>query len=474
MKSLFPSLLVILLLASCHKWEPRETTDELPDIFPDYVDVTVPCNIAPLNFGMEEATALQVVLRKSDVTIEVKGKKYVDIGERDWHRLTASPGDIEVTVSARLPLHPDGIRYRPFTIHVSPDSIDPWIAYRLIPPGFESWNRMGIYQRNLASWKEKTLIENSQHHKGCANCHAFANYSPRTFMMHVRGEGGGTLICRDGKVEKVDISSMEPHKHGSYNMWHPTGRYIAFTSNSTHQSFYAQSRDKIEVYDLWSDLIIYDVENHRVLADQRFIGEQSHEEFPAFSPDGRWLYFSTARPVNMPMEYEKMHYSIIRVPFHESDGSLGEVDTLYSAHLLGGTALMPRISPDGRYMLYTVADCGAYNLYHVESDFQMMDLETRERIDVSPLNSDQTESYHSWSSTGRWLIFSSKRIDGRYTRLFIAHWDGTRWSKPFLLPQRDPEQNTLLMMAYNIPEFILQPVEFSRDELARYFNTEKP
>lgn len=462
-----------LSLMACSQRQARETADTLPPIFPDYIGVTVPCNIAPLNFGVDEATHMQVVLRSGDdVCVEISGDNYVDVRQKDWRRLTAQAGDIEVTTSVWTEEHPDGVTYKPFHIHVSADSIDPWIVYRLLPPGYEGWNRMGIYERNLSSWDERTLMENSQANKGCINCHAFANYSPQNFMMHVRGEGGGTLIRHNGKLEKVDIKSMEPHKHGSYNMWHPSGRYIAFSSNATHQSFYGQSRDKIEVYDLWSDLLIYDVEQHRVIYDNRFMGEEQHEIFPAFSSDGKWLYFSIAEPVEMPKEFKKMHYSIIRVPFDERDASMGEVDTLYSAFERGGTALMPRISPDGRYMIYTVAECGGFNLYHNESDFQMMDLETRQLVDVSPLNSDQMESYHAWSSNGRWLLFSSKRIDDRYTRLFIAHWDGTGWSRPFLLPQRCPQQNTLLMMAYNIPEFIREPIEFPRDELARVFQIE--
>lgn len=463
-------LLSVMSLMACSHRQAQESSNELPPIFPNYIEATVPCNIAPLNFGIDEATHMQAFLRNgTDVCVEVSGKDYIDISLRDWRKLTAKGGDIEVTTSVWNAEHPDGITYKPFLIHVSADSIDPWIIYRLLPPGYEGWNRMGIYERNLSSWEERTLIENSQVNGGCINCHAFANYNPNNFMMHARGEGGGTIIYHNGKLEKVDIKSMEPHKHGSYNMWHPSGRYIAFTSNSTHQSFYGQSKDKIEVYDLWSDLIIYDVEGHRVIYDERFMNEDSQEIFPAFSPDGKWLFFSTAKPVVMPKEFNKMHYSIIRVPFNEQDASLGEVDTLYSAHELGGTALMPRISPDGRYMIYTVADCGAFNLYHNESDFQMMDLETRDTVDTQPLNSDQMESYHAWSSNGRWLLFTSKRIDDRFTRLFIAHWDGQKWSRPFLLPQRCPEQNTMLLMAYNIPEFILEPIEFPRDEMAKMF-----
>ena len=464
-------VLLACALVACGRRQAQETTDEQPPIFPDYRGVTVPCNIAPLNFGIDSATHMQVVLysRVSQEKVEVSGSNYIDIPQKAWRRLTAQAGDIEVATSVWSDRHPEGITYQSFVVHVSADSIDPWIAYRLLPPGYEGWNRMGIYERNLATWEVRTLVENTQLNRGCVNCHAFADYSPENFMIHVRGEGGGTLIKHNGKVEKVDITSLPPYKHGSYNWWHPSGRYIVFSSNATHQSFYGQSRDKAEVYDLWSDLFIYDVDEHRVIQDPRFLTENQHELFPTFSSDGKWLYFSVASPVNMPKEYEKMHHSIIRVPFNEADGSLGEVDTLYSAYERGGTAMMPRISPDGRFMVYTHADCGGYNLYHNESDLQMMDLETRQLVDTSPLNSDQAESSQVWDSTGHWLLFSSKRIDDRYTRLFMAHWDGNRWGRAFLLPQRCPQQNTMLMMAYNVPAFVREPIEFPRDELAKMF-----
>ena len=467
-------LLSALLLAACTPRVAQDECDALPPIFPDYTDVTVPTNIAPPNFGIPDASHLEVTLHNSrGEHYTTSGSDAIDISLSDWHRLTREADSISVGVSVWDDEHPEGIRYRDFSIHLAPDSIDPWICYRLIPPGYEGWKYMGIYQRHLTSWDEETLIENSQANNGCVNCHSFANYDTHCFTMHVRGKGGGTVVLRDGNLEKVDIKSMGPGRHGSYNVWHPSGRYIAFSSNSTHQSFYGRSQDKIEVYDLWSDLIVYDIENHRVISDERFLDTLNMEIFPSFSPDGRWMYFSTAHPVRMPQEVDQLKYSIVRVPFDPTNGTLGEVDTLYSAYQRGGTALMPRISPDGRWMLYSTADCGAFNLYHIESDLEMMDLQTGDTIDCSPINSSQMESYHAWSSNGRWLIFASKRLDTRYTRLFIAHWDGTRWHKPFLLPQRRPFQNTQLMMAYNIPEFIKRPLLLDPDRLADLFQIDE-
>ena len=66
-------------------------------------------------------------------------------------------------------------------------------------------------------------------------------------------------------------------------------------------------------------------------------------------------------------------------------------------------------------------------------------------------------------------MYVTKRFDGRYTRVMLAYWDGQKFHKPFLLPQKDPEENTLLMMAYNVPEFIKAPVVVSKEEMAKLF-----
>ena len=265
---------------------------------------------------------------------------------------------------------------------------------------------------------------------------------------------------------------MSGGRHGSYNIWHPSKRYIAFSSNSTHQAFYGQSKNKIEVYDLWSDLIVYDIDREQVLQDERFTDSLNLEMFPSFSPDGKWLYFSTAKPVNMPMETDRLHYNIVRVPFDEATGKLGDIDTVYSAYRQGGTAMMPRLTPDGRYMLFSLGECGGFNLYHTESDLKMMDLETGDMVPTDILNSPRSESHHGWSSNGKWVVYMTKRFDGRYTRLMLAYWDGQRFHKPFLLPQQNPEDNLLLLMAYNVPEFIKGPVVVSKDAMANFFTKE--
>ncbi len=323
------------LLVSCSKREAKDSVDALPEIFPDYIGVTVPANICPLNFSVPNAELIRAIITNDKgETLDVSGSDHIEIPVKAWKKaigpLSAPPlgeclgsesvcsldsppkgeqegASLSVTLSVWNKEHPDGVTYKPFPIYVTQDEIDPWIAYRLLPPGYEGWNRMGIYQRNITNFDVEPIIENSQNNKGCVNCHSFANYDPKNFTFHARGKNGGTVVMRDGKMKKVDIKEMSGGRHGSYNIWHPSKRYIAFSSNSTHQSFYGQSRNKIEVYDLWSDLIVYDIDNEKVLQDERFTDSLNLEMFPSFSPDGQWLYFSTAKPVNMPLETDKLH-----------------------------------------------------------------------------------------------------------------------------------------------------------------------
>jgi len=460
-------------------WREAARVDKaLPPIFPDYVGVTVPANIAPLNFEVKGATHIQADLKAGNEEVRAVGERYVDIDIDDWRTLLAeavkSGGKVSVTVSAWTEQEPDGVEYSPFDIVVSEDEVDPWVAYRQIPPGYELWCRMGIYERDLTSFDERAIITNRQNNDGCLNCHSFAQYdADKGMVFHSRGSGGGTVVYQNGKLDKIILEAMGPEKSGTYPMWHPSGKFVVFSSNMTRQSFYAHSQDKIEVYDQRSDLIIYDTKARQVMTDERFTDSLNWETFPAFSPDGRWLYFCTAKAVKMPSQFNDLHYSVVRVPFDETTGQLGTpIDTVYSAARQGGSASFPRISPDGRHMLFTWTQCGTFPIHHKEADLKLVDIKNGGFAvldDIGDINSADVDSYHSWSSSGKWVMLSSKRIDGRYTRLFLCHWDGHRFSKPMLLPQRDPEHNVQRMYSYNIPEFIKAPVLFDADEVAELF-----
>ena len=137
------------------------------------------------------------------------------------------------------------------------------------------------------------------------------------------------------------------------------------------------------------------------------------------------------------------------------------------------SATLPRISPDGRYLMFAMGAYGCFHIWHKDADLWLMDLTTGETRNMEEINSKDTESYHSWSSNGRWVVFSSRRDDGGFTRPFIAHVDKNgKGSKPFELPQEDPDYHRQFVKSYNIPEFMRGPVSYSPQSFADILKTD--
>lgn len=252
-----------------------------------------------------------------------------------------------------------------------------------------------------------------------------------------------------------------------YPYWHPSGRYIAFSSNKTSQMFHLSGRKRIEVYDSSSDVYIYDTETQTALTDTLIMRKYWAENTPAFSPDGRWLYFTTARRQVYPTDYDKERYSLCRVSFDESTGRIGQtVDTLISADETGKSVTWPRLSYDGRYLMYTQVDYGYFSIWHPEADLWLLDLRSDEgevigdKRPLDEVNSDRSDSFHNWSLNSRWFLFTSRRDDGLYTRVYFSSIDDAgRATKPFMLPQRNPKVfYRLLLHSYNTPDFTLHKV----------------
>jgi hypothetical protein len=96
-----------------------------------------------------------------------------------------------------------------------------------------------------------------------------------------------------------------------------------------------------------------------------------------------------------------------------------------------------------------------------------MDLSTGKyrRLEI---NSEYSESWHSWSSNSRWFAFSSRRQGGALTRTYISYVDETgRVHKPFVLPQKDPDYYDSLLETYSVPELVKSKVKINKSLLAR-------
>ena len=159
------------------------------------------------------------------------------------------------------------------------------------------------------------------------------------------------------------------------------------------------------MYDLASDVVLYDVENHKIFTTAALFSEERFETFPSFSPDGKSLYFSTAEAYEMPDEYQKVKYSLCRINFDPETKQFGTfVDTLFNARLENRSAAFPRVSPNGKYLLYAKGDYGGFFIWHKEADLFIYNMETDKHYPLTMANSNDVESYHSWSSNSRWIV----------------------------------------------------------------------
>jgi Tol biopolymer transport system component len=235
------------------------------------------------------------------------------------------------------------------------------------------------------------------------------------------------------------------------------------------QLFPASGQERAHAFDGESDMVIYDVDKNEFFTSPLLFSKEAYESSPCFSPDGKTLYFITAPAVPMPREEKNIRYSLCSIGFDAATAKFGtNVDTLISARKLQKSVAFPRISPDGKHILVTLTDHGNFPAYNKDADLYMYHLAdaTLEKLNV--LNSPDVESYHSWSSTGRWIVFSSRRLDGLYMNCYLAHVDEKgNPQKPILLPQEDADFYKNFLFSFNLPEFAVKKVDFDRYEFEK-------
>ena len=475
---------ILMLFTACTTKVPTEFTsvEKMPSIYPNYIGTTIPCNIAPLNFmyADKEAKDAVTVFTCGEETITLSGVK-AQWNVKKWHEFLNQSKGKPINVTAYIKTN-EWTKYHSFRIDVVDDPVDPYITYRLIAPSYVTYEDLTINQRCLENFREEAIycnmMQSTEENGQCINCHCCRNNNPDSLQFHARQHKGGTIMAFNGEIQKINLKTDSTLSAGVYPAWHPTHNYIAYSVNNTGQSFHTRDTEKIEVQDLASDLILYDIDLNEVTRVESDTTEW--ECFPCWSPDGRWLYFVSAhyeahefgmREREIIDRYQEFKYNLYRKSFDPATKHFGEKELVYDASALGKSVTLPRVSPDGRYLLMTIGDYGVFHIWHHSADLLLLDLKKNNIRLLSEANSTNTESFHNWSTNGRWILFSSRRDDGSYTRLYLSYFDRNgKARKPFVIPQEDPEFYQDFYCSYNIPEFMTGPVTIKPHEFAAAIN----
>jgi len=453
-----------------------ERVERPPAIRPDFTGLTLPPNIAPLNFRIEEEASrffVNIHSRRGPAIGISSRSGRISIPRNPWRRLLeANRGqDLFVDVYAEDP-RGRWRRFRTITHRIAEEDIDGFVAYRNMHPARSSWT-MSLHARDLGRFDETEFLRyDSGFEAACVNCHTPRGNRPDLMLIGIRSKrfGASTLL----------IENRVPRKIGAqfgYASWHPSGRLAVYSVNDFPIFFHSARGQIHDTVDRDSYLACFRPDRRTLRPCPPLARKERLENWPAWSPDGRYLYYCAAPKLwedtgqTPPERYREVRYDLERISYDLEADRWGPVETVLSSAATGKSAAMPRVSPDGRWLSFCLIDHGFFPNWREESDLYLVDLEAAGRGGTfgfrrMELNSDRSESWHSWSSNGRWLAFSSKRDHGIFTRIYLAYVDREgRAHKPFLLPQEDPDFYESCLLAFNTPEFLTGPVPCGRGRL---------
>lgn len=459
--------------------ECRESAT-LPSVFPLYNDVTIPPNIAPLDFELTSDSENGIYARiegRRGGLIETTGKRETEIPEEEWRELLRLNRGSSLTFTVCTRKNGEWIRHKRFSVDVSNYEIDHGVTFREIIPGYSLYTEMHLTQHALETSDESHIFSTTNlFEENCINCHTTNRGNANQAVFHVRSSNiaGGTIIRNgSGSAKLYDMKSGIRNGNFVYPYWHPEGRYIAFSQNGTAQQFPYSMKHRIEVFDTYGMIAVYDTKENRALRSPLLNDTTYMCNCPAFSADGRKLYFCLSRSTRNDSIFSTLSnikYNLCSIDFNPRTGEFGNhIDTIVNAERMGKSVAYPRPSYDGKYILYSLADYGYFGIHHPESDLWVYDIAKRAAYPLKAVNSPRSESFHNWSSNSHWIVFSSRRYDGYTSHLYFASVDSKgRWTKPFIMPRKHP-YTTIIESPFSesVPEFITAPVELDKRNTIR-------
>ncbi len=365
-------------------------------------------------------------------------------------------------------------------IRTSKDKVGDSLFYREVPLPFLT----AVQDPSRIRWRYGTIDEEAgppivlQNLPVCGNCHSFADNGSTLGLDVDYGNDKGAyailpvskhMVLDDAKIITWDEYKREDGEltFGLLSRVSPTGRYVISTVKD--RSVF------VAVPDIWFSqlffpikgiLVVYDRETKTFSALPGADDPQYVQTNAVWSPDGKEIVFARSKAYRaerleqknsaivdnkdvpeFTVDKKPFRYDLYRIPFN--DGKGGTPQPLQGASGDGMSNFFPKYSPDGKWIIFCKAR--SYMLLQPDSELYIVPaaggVARRLRYNTSRMN-----SWHSWSSNSRWLVFSSK-VNTAYTQLFLTHIDENGNDSPPVLLERFTSPDR----AANIPEFVKLP-----------------
>jgi Flp pilus assembly protein TadD len=413
-----------------------------------------------------------------------------------WQQIkrASAERDAEVLVAGVSHLRPATI-LSSARVHIrtSKDPVGDALFYREVPLPFLK----AVRDPSKIRWRFGTIDEESgppivlQNLPVCGNCHSFAdNGSVLGLDVDYGNDKGAYAILPVSKhmvMDDAKIITWSDYKRqdgeltfGLLSRVSPTGRYVISTVKD--RSVFVALPDILFsqlFFPIKGILVVYDRETKTFSAlpgadDPRYVQTNA-----VWSPDGKEIVFARAKayhaerieqknaalvdPRDVPeftVEKKPFRYDLYRIPFNGGKG--GTPEPLLGASGDGMSNYFPKVSPDGKWIVFCKAK--SYMLLQPDSELYIVPaaggVARRLRYNTTRMN-----SWHSWSSNSRWLVFSSK-VNTPYTQLFLTHIDENGNDSPPVLLERFTAPDR----AANIPEFVRLPGDAIADIREQFLN----
>ncbi|MEW6359104.1 MAG: hypothetical protein AB1696_22410 [Planctomycetota bacterium] len=385
-----------------------------------------------------------------DVRIEVRGIRFnEETGRRE--------GEIQVST--------------PVTVRVSRDPADRYIVYRLVSPPFSTFKTPDMFVRDITSFDTRLFL--SARRSYCFNCHTFSSTSGASGKLSIQSR---YMVPRGEELFRTyfgvfDIDKQEGRKFKlpfqiqmtTFMAWSPDATKLAISANQQVTAFEPIVYETQSAGEPTSDIAVFDPAQDTVALLPGASDPDNLEIYPRWTLDGKAIVFCWS-PAGYHPELTK--YDLHVVAFN--DGKGGTAVPIKGASQNGRSNYYARFSPDGKWMSFCQSDGGSLiksssDIYLMKSDFTGEPRRLESNIEYG------ADSWHSWSSNGKWIVFASKR-DTVMARLYMTHIDEEGRASPAI---RLPLEHAP-MESFNIPEFLHDYPRVREKDLYNTIRVETP